>query len=96
MDQAVLIDHGIAFRGQSAAQSHAHTSAMLAFARCIRTHGFPSFPDPTASGEITHEMLASAEIKLSQPALLHAADACVNVTKGSVTKANVARFIAGR
>jgi hypothetical protein len=81
--------------GQSAAQSQTHTGAMLAFARCLRTHGFPSFPDPT-SGQITHEMLAQAGINLHQPAVLQAADACVSVTHGFITKTDVDKFIAGQ
>jgi hypothetical protein len=69
---------------------------VLAFARCLRSHGFPSFPDPTSSGQMTHEMLASAGINLHQPAVLRAADRCVSVTHGVITKAAVARFVAGR
>ena len=49
----------------------------LAFARCIRSHGFPSFPDPTTNGQLTHEMVAAAGINLHQPAVLQAGDACV-------------------
>jgi hypothetical protein len=82
--------------GESAAQTHAHTVALLAFARCLRSHGFPSFPDPTSSGQITHEMIASAGINLHQPAVLQSADACVGVTHGVITKAEVARFVAGQ
>jgi hypothetical protein len=81
---------------QSAAQSQAHTVALLAFARCLRSHGFPSFPDPTSSGQVTHQMLANAGINLHQPAVLQAADACVGVTHGVITKAIVARFVAGQ
>jgi hypothetical protein len=81
--------------GESAAPSHAQIVAELAFARCIRSHGFPNFPDPTSSGELTHEMLASAGINLHQPAVIRAADACVEVTHGFLTKAAVARFVAG-
>ena len=69
---------------------------MLAFARCIRSHGFPNFPDPTSSGQITHEMVASAGINLHQPAVLQAGDACASVTHGAITKATVARFVAGQ
>jgi hypothetical protein len=79
----------------SPAQTHAHIIALLAFARCLRTHGFPNFPDPTSSGQVTHEMLAAAGINLHQPAVLRAADACVGVTHGAITKAMVARFVAG-
>lgn len=81
---------------QSSAHSQNQTAAALAFARCLRSHGFPSFPDPTSSGELTHEMLAKAGINLHQPAVLRAADACVGVTHGVITKAGVARFVAGQ
>ena len=80
---------------QNSAHSPGQIAAMLAFARCMRSHGFPSFPDPTSSGQLTHEMLASAGINLQQPAVLPAADACVSVTHGVITKATVARFTAG-
>jgi hypothetical protein len=81
---------------QTAAHSQAQIATFLAFARCIRSHGFPSFPDPTNTGELTHEMIANAGINLHQPAVLTAADACVGVTHGLVTKADVARFVAGQ
>jgi hypothetical protein len=80
---------------QSVAHSQAQIAAILAFARCMRSHGFPSFPDPTSSGLVTHEMLANAGISLHQPAVLPAADACVTVTHGLITRAAVARFVAG-
>jgi hypothetical protein len=37
---------------QTARQTHSITSRAqaLAFARCIRAHGFPSFPDPNTNG----------------------------------------------
>ena len=81
---------------ESAAERHAQIVASLAFARCLRSHGFSNFPDPTSSGQLTHEMLANAGIDLHQPALLQAADACVSVTHGVLTKAGVARFAAGQ
>jgi hypothetical protein len=79
----------------SPAQLAQRLGDLLAFARCMRTHGFPSFPDPTSTGQVTHEMLASAGIDVHQPAVLHAADACVGVTHGLLTKAAVASFAAG-
>lgn len=80
----------------SARPTRTRVEDAVAFARCIRNHGFPSFPDPTTSGQITHQMLANAGINLHQPAVLQAADACVSVTHGQMTKARVAAFIAGR
>ncbi len=81
---------------QSPAHSQAQITALLAFASCLRSHGFPSFPDPTSTGQLTHEMLANAGINLHQPAVPQAADACVSVTHGVITKATVARFVAGQ
>jgi hypothetical protein len=81
---------------QSAVHNQAHTVALLAFARCLRSHGFPNFPDPNRSGEVTHEMLANVGINVHQPAVLQAADACVGVTHGAITRTLVARFVAGR
>ena len=75
--------------------SPAQTAALLAFARCLRGHGFPRFPDPSTAGDITHAMLATAGINLQQPAVVQAADACTSVTHGLLTRSDVARFVAG-
>jgi hypothetical protein len=77
-------------------RSQTQIAGLVAFARCLRTRGFPNFPDPSAAGELTHEMLANAGIDLHQPAVLQAADACVSVTDGVLTKAAVARFVTGQ
>ena len=81
---------------ESAAQTRARVTAALAFARCLRGHGLPRFPDPTSTGELSRETLAAAGIDIHQPALVRAADACVGVTHGAITKADVARFTANR
>ena len=82
--------------GQNQARSQRQVNAMLAFARCIRGHGLTRFPDPTSTGSVTHQMLAQAGIDLHQPAVVRAADACVHVTHGLLTRADVAHFIAGQ
>lgn len=81
---------------QTTAQDRARIPAELAFARCLRGHGYPRFPDPTSGGQLTHEMLAHAGIDARSGALVRAADACVGVTHGKITKADVARFAAGQ
>jgi hypothetical protein len=81
---------------ESPERRHARTVAALAFARCLRGHGFANFPDPTSNGDLTHEMLANAGIDIHLPALLQAADTCVSVTHGFLTRADVARFAAGQ
>ena len=79
---------------ETAQQVRAQFVDALAFSRCVRRHGFPTFPDPTSGGQLTHQMLASAGIDVEQPAARQAADACVSVTHGFITRAAVARFIA--
>jgi hypothetical protein len=79
----------------SAAQRHTQLVAGQALARCMRARGIANFPDPTSDGQLTHEMLAAAGVDPRQPTVLRAADACVGVTQGLLTKADVARFAAG-
>jgi hypothetical protein len=81
---------------QNPVRSRAQIVSLLAFARCLRSHGLASFPDPTSSGELSHEMLAQAGINLHQPGFLQAADACTSVTHGVITKGVVAHFVAGQ
>ena len=90
-----LLPAGRPDSSQNTARSRAQTVALLAFARCLRSHGFPNFPDPTSRGQVTREMLANAGIDLHEPAVVQAADACTSVTHGIITRAVVARFVAG-
>jgi hypothetical protein len=62
----------------------------------MRGRGLLAFPDPSASGQLTQQMLASAGVNVHQPAVLRAADACTRVTHGLITKAAVARFDTGQ
>jgi hypothetical protein len=80
---------------ETAQQTRRQIVALLAFAHCLRSHGFPSFPDPTSSGQLTREMLATAGIDLHDPSVVRAADACTSVTHGVITKSIVANFVAG-
>ncbi|MDE3129751.1 MAG: hypothetical protein KGL16_01235 [Acidobacteriota bacterium] len=81
---------------QGAAHGQRQMAGMLAFARCVRAHGLSRFPDPTSTRNLTHQMLAQAGINLHQPAVVQAADRCTHVTHGVITRAMVARFIAGQ
>lgn len=70
-------------------------AAALAFSRCVRDRGFPNFPDPTAQGQLTPEMVTAAGIDLHQPALLRAGLACAPLTHGLITRAAVERAVNG-
>jgi hypothetical protein len=80
--------------GPSPAQQKARTEGLLAFAACIRKHGFARFPDPTSQGQLTLEMIRQAGIDLQQPALLQAGDVCVSASHGQITKGDVAQAVA--
>jgi hypothetical protein len=80
---------------ESPAARQAHAQALLAFARCLRSHGLANFPDPNSQGQITREMITAAGINLHAPNVLPAAKACVGVTHGVITGADVARAING-
>jgi len=67
----------------------------LAFARCLRSHGIPGFPDPNAQGQLTLQMISAAGVDLKAPSFLTAGRACVGVTHGQITLGLVARAING-
>jgi hypothetical protein len=68
---------------------------LLAFARCLRVHGLTNFPDPTNQGQLTLAMLQNAGVDLHAPDVLTAARACIGVTHGVITWADVERAVNG-
>ena len=79
--------------GDNPVQQRARTQALIAFARCLRAHGFPNFPDPDATGELSQEMIRRAGINFQTPALLTAGRSCTSATHGLITPAQVAQAI---
>jgi hypothetical protein len=79
----------------SPAQEHAREQALLAFAKCLRAHGLSGFPDPTSQGQLTLAMVHAAGIDLQAPDVLPAAKACVGLTHGIITYADVERAVSG-
>jgi hypothetical protein len=67
----------------------------LAFAQCMRAHGVSAFPDPTAQGQITPEMLTASGIDLHSRLVLDAGLSCVSVTHGAITAADVRAAVSG-
>ena len=81
----------------AAGQTHAGPSkeVLLGFARCLRNHGVSEFPDPNAQGQLTLQMMSAAGVDLKAPSFLRAAKACVGVTDGAITLAEVAHAVNG-
>ncbi len=85
--------NGAGPNGNGTSQPQAHTEGLLAFAACMRKHGFSRFPDPDSEGQLTLAMIQKAGIDLGEPAVRPAADACTAVSHGQITKADVAQAI---
>lgn len=81
----------------SSANGHSGPSkqAFLAFAHCLHTHGILDFPDPNTQGQITGQMIRASGVDLKAASFTTAADACVGVTHGDITRADVARVVNG-
>jgi hypothetical protein len=77
----------------SPAQQQAREQEMLAFARCVRSHGQTNFPDPTSQGQLTVAMIHAAGVDLHAPDVLPTVRACIGVTHGLLTLNGVARAI---
>jgi hypothetical protein len=85
---------GTPSNGPTPAQTHVREQYFIAFAKCMREHGFPKFPDPNNQGRLTPAMLSAAGINLQQPAIRPAAYGCLPLTHGLVTKADINQAIA--
>jgi hypothetical protein len=66
---------------------------LLVFARCLRAHGISNFPDPSAQGRLTLEMVSAAGVDVRAPGFFTAARTCVGVTHGAITMAQVAAAV---
>lgn len=65
----------------------------LSFAKCVRSHGVTSFPDPTARGQLSVEMVQAQGIDARSPAVLHAVQACLPESHGLLTPAKVSEAL---
>ncbi len=61
----------------------------LSFARCMRGHGVHAFPDPTAQGQLTVEMVQAQGIDIHSPQVLHVVQTCLPASHGALTPAKV-------
>ena len=70
-------------------QTRTRVADALSFARCMRTHGVTRFPDPTAQGDLTVEMVQAQGIDVHAPAVLHVVQTCIPASHGGITAAKV-------
>jgi hypothetical protein len=81
--------------GSTQPEDQAHKQVLLAFARCLRAHGLQDFPDPDVQGNLRLQTVIAAGIDIHSQAFLHATQACVGVTHGEITMAQIRAGING-
>jgi len=83
--------HLLPSRGGSESQESTRTQVAdeLSFARCMRSHGVARFPDPTAQGQLTVEMVQAQGIDVHSPAVLRVVRTCLPASHGALTPAKV-------
>jgi hypothetical protein len=79
--------------GQSAEQTRTQLADELSFARCMRSHGLARFPDPTAQGGLSVEMVQAQGIDVHSPRVLRVVQACLPASHGALTAAKVREAI---
>ena len=89
-----LLPSGPAGTPQTAAQQRAQLAAELSFAKCMRSHGLARFPDPTAQGQLSVEMVQAQGIDVHSAAVLHVVQVCLPASHGWLTAAKVRESIA--
>jgi hypothetical protein len=68
---------------------------LLAFAHCLRGHGFADFPDPDRNGQLTLQMISAAGVDYRSREFLTAGKACLRVTHGAITLAQIEAAVRG-
>jgi hypothetical protein len=84
-----LLPSGTGAGQETAQQIRVRLAAGLSFARCMRGHGVTRFPDPTAQGDLSVEMVQAQGIDVHSPAVLRAVQACLPAFHGLLTPAEV-------
>jgi hypothetical protein len=67
---------------EGSTSSQSPTAQLLAFSRCMRSHGVPNFPDPSSSGQLPKIQLV--QIVNSNPGYPAATQACRNLLPNGV------------
>jgi hypothetical protein len=84
-----LLPNGGSGPQETGQQTRTQLAAELSFARCMRSHGVSRFPDPTAQGGLSVEMVQAQGIDVHSPAVLRVVQACLPASHGALTPAKV-------
>lgn len=84
-----LLPNGSSETQQTAQQKRTQLADELSFAHCMRSHGVARFPDPTAQGQLSVEMVQAQGVDVHAPAVLHVVQVCLPASHGGLTLAKV-------
>ncbi len=79
---------------QTGQQRRTRLADALSFAKCMRSYGVASFPDPTAQGDLSIEMVQAQGIDVRSPAVLKVVKECLPASHGALTPAKVRAALA--
>jgi hypothetical protein len=88
-----LLPDGSLAAPQTAQQLRTRLADERSFARCMRSHGVPRFPDPTAQGDLSVEMVQAQGIDVHSTAVLRVVQTCLPASHGGLTPAKVRQAI---
>ena len=88
-----LLPSGPGQTQESAAQQRTQLADELSFAKCMRSHGVSRFPDPTAQGQLSVEMVQAQGIDVHSPTVLRVVQTCLPASHGGLTAAKVREAI---
>jgi len=74
-------------------QTRAQLADELSFARCMRKHGVSRFPDPSAQGGLSVELVQAQGIDVHSPVVLRVVEVCIPASHGGLTLAKVREAI---
>ncbi len=70
-------------------QTSARVADELSFAKCMRAHGVPRFPDPTAQGGLSVASVQAHGVDVHSPAVLRVVQRCLPASHGALTERQV-------
>ena len=90
-----LLPNGSLAPPQTAAQKRTQLADELSFAKCMRSRGVSRFPDPTAQGQLSVEMVQAQGIDVHSAQVLRVVQACLPASHGGLTAKKVEEAING-
>lgn len=90
-----LLPNGSLGPQQTAQQKRTQLADELSFAKCMRRRGVSHFPDPTAQGQLSVEMVQAQGIDVHSPQVLRVVQACLPASHGGLTAKKVEEAING-